>query len=133
MMETSVRLVLEPSSSVWGDEDYLWDDAITLLWRELEAEVGRSSVLRMHRAVPGTKGSATSVVLALALSEDFAIAAAVIESWLSRAKDRRISISSDLEGVTRSVTLSSAHIDHEGGVAAALAGLTGVDGRAKEG
>jgi hypothetical protein len=73
------------------------------------------------------------VVLALALSEDFAIAAAVIESWLARAKDRRISISRDLDGVTRSVTLSSALIGQEGGVAAALAGLTGVDGRAKEG
>jgi membrane-associated two-gene conflict system component 1 (EACC1) len=127
-MSESEDFVLTPHSSVWGDEDDRWADAVALLWGQLENEIGRPAVVRRREPVPGTKGTLDSVMLALAAPGAFASSIAVVEYWLQRASDRSVTIRRAGAPSSESVTIT-AHDVRDGSFAAMMRSLAPIPTR----
>jgi hypothetical protein len=103
-------IAVDPRNDQYDPDDERWLDQVTGLYRELGTEVG---VAREGRPVPGAKGVADHVTIALSSAGAFHAAVMCFRAWLGRDRDRRIHIRWDDGGVERSVTLSGDAVDAE--------------------
>lgn len=90
------ELVLAPGTASFDPEDDRWRQQVSLLFTNLEAEVG--GVRREFTTVAGTKGSAASVILALGSAGAFTAALQFFRAWLDRDKSRHLEVGIDVDG-----------------------------------
>jgi len=102
-------IAVDPRNDQYDPDDEGWLDQVTGLYRELDTEV---CVVRGGQPVPGTKGAADHVTVALSSAGALQAAVMCFRAWLGRDRDRRIHIRWD-DGVERSVTLTGDAIDAE--------------------
>jgi hypothetical protein len=90
-MSVTVDVSLAPQSSRYDESDDRWRDQVADLAHDLRVE---TESLRAERAVvPGSKGAAVELVLALGEAGVFTTALEVMRVWLARDKSRSIKLS----------------------------------------
>ena len=103
-------IAVDPRNDQYDPDDESWLDQVTGLYRELDTEVG---VAREGQPVPGTKGVADHVTIALSSAGAFQAVVVCFRAWLGRDRDRRIEVRWNDGGVERSVTLTGDAVDAE--------------------
>lgn len=122
-MADNVIIGLVPNSARYDADDDRWRDQVADLVRDLRVETGSLSIART--AVPGTKGSLDSLVLALGSAGVFTTALDVLRVWLARDKTRSVDLTyTDREGKQQrlNVTATNSGSDALAPVIAAVAG-----------
>lgn len=90
-MPVMVDVSLAPQSSRYDETDDRWRDQVADLAHDLRVET--ESLRAEHTPVPGTKGTAVELVLALGEAGAFTTALEVMRVWLARDKTRSIKLS----------------------------------------
>lgn len=122
-MADNVIIGLVPNSARYDADDDRWRDQVADLVRDLRVETGSLSIART--AVPGTKGSLDSLILALGSAGVFTTALDVLRVWLARDKTRSVDLTyTDREGKQQrlNVTATNSGSDALAPVIAAVAG-----------
>jgi Effector Associated Constant Component 1 len=90
MSEQVVRLHIAPGSERFDTDDERWRSQANDLYTELRREV--DGVERQSTAVPGSKGTIESVILALGSANAFGAAVLCFKAWLQRDRTRFLEI-----------------------------------------
>jgi hypothetical protein len=106
--ESPLRLIVDARNDQYDPDDDRWVDQAGTLYRELRTQV---DVVPGGQPVPGAKGAIDQLIIALGSAGAFDAAVMCFRAWLGRDRDRRIDLTWDDGGVTRSVTLTGEAID----------------------
>lgn len=105
------ELVLEPRTDRFHADDDRWLAQVSLLFQELQREVG--GVSRRHEPVAGTKGGVEVVIMALGSAGAFTAGLEMLRSWLGRDRSRKLDISYTVDGRTETVSIAGDAIDKD--------------------
>jgi hypothetical protein len=83
-----IELQIAPASSALPSSDQRWQNQVAQLLGELKRNAGE--VRKEITPVPGQKGGAEAIILALGSSGAIAATVTIIRAWLARAADRSI-------------------------------------------
>ena len=107
----TIELALVPHSDKFDAEDERWQEQVSLLFRELQREVG--GVTRRRQPVEGTKGGADMVIMALGSAGAFTAGLEMVRAWLGRDRSRKLDISYTVDDRTETVSISGDGIDKD--------------------
>lgn len=105
------ELTIEAGNDDYDAGDERWRSQVVDLYNGLDDEVGE--VRRDLATVPGAKGGAASVILALGSAGAFTAAVQYFKSWLGRDKSRRLEVSWEVDGRKESVSVSGDAMSEE--------------------
>ncbi|MBU2669430.1 hypothetical protein KOI35_38550 [Actinoplanes bogorensis] len=105
-MPDTLELLLVARNDRYDDEDPRWLDQIADLTGDLRRET--EALRRTREAVPGTKGMAEQLVLALGTAGAFHTTLEVVRAWLARDRHRALTITvTSADGAERTVVVSA--------------------------
>lgn len=105
----AAQLRLNISSDAYPTSDQRWRNQVDGLLGDLKRKGGE--VRREITPVPGQKGGAEAIILALGSSGAIAAAVTVFKAWLQRADDRSIEIEGVIDGREVKLKLTGRNID----------------------
>lgn len=85
-----MELTIKPRSERFDGADARWREQVGAFYRDLRAEVEETHIARTP--IPGEKGPATDIILALGSSGALSAAVAVFKAWLARDRTRSLEI-----------------------------------------
>ena len=97
------------SSDALPSSDQRWRTQVDGLLSDLKRNAGE--VRKEITPVPGQKGGAEAIILALGSSGAIAAAVTVFRAWLSRSADRSIEIEGSVDGRAVKLKLNGRNID----------------------
>jgi hypothetical protein len=103
------RFRLSVTSDAYPASDQRWRNQVDSLLGDLKRNAGE--IRREITPVPGQKGGAEAIILALGSSGAIAAAVTVFKAWLQRSTDRSIEIDGVLDGREVKLKLSGRNID----------------------
>ena len=92
----SIELQLLPASTDYATHDARWQNQVQQLLTDLRRNAGE--VRKEITPVPGRKGGAEAIILALGTSGAVSAAVTVFRAWLSRSADRKLTIRGRVDG-----------------------------------
>jgi hypothetical protein len=101
---SAVEFVIEPRSDRFDPDDPRWSRQVTDLCRTVRTEIG--GFRREVSAVEGSKGGVETLILALGSAGAISGAVEAFRAWLGRSQDRSLTITADVNGQTRSFTVT---------------------------
>jgi hypothetical protein len=104
----ALELQLAPASSAFPSSDQRWQNQVAQLLNDLRRNAGE--VRKEITPVPGQKGGAEAIILALGTSGALTAAVAVFKAWLGRATDRAIRMKAKVGDRTVEIELSGSNI-----------------------
>lgn len=107
--EQALELVIEARTDRYDHTDDRWRDQVSQLHTSLRGEVG--GLRRERSAVPGTKGTVETVILALGSAGAFTAAIECFRAWLGRDRTRSLEISWWGDGRQERVVIQGEAID----------------------
>jgi hypothetical protein len=111
-MSPTVEVVISTETTKYAPDSPQWQREVAALHTELNRETG--AVTTQSTPVPGTKGTAVDVILALGTSGALVAAVEIIRAWLGRDKTRTITATwTDEDGKERRFTLTGENIDQQ--------------------
>lgn len=106
----ALRIELSAESDRYERDDPRWNEQVHQLVRELKREVGTVEVV--SQPVPGQKGGAEAIILALGTAGVFSSAVEALRQWLGRERTRSLTITmDDGTGSTRRFTVRGSELD----------------------
>lgn len=105
---SAIELQLAPTSSAYPSSDQRWQNQVAQLLNDLRRNAGE--VRKEITPVPGQKGGAEAIILALGTSGAITAAVAIFKAWLGRASDRAIRMKAKVGDRTVEIELSGANI-----------------------
>jgi hypothetical protein len=90
-MSDPLRVKITPTSTKYDEHDDRWRDQVADLVRTLRVNTDDALHVEKHD-VPGTKGAAAELILALGTSGVVSASIEVIRMWLARDKTRSIEL-----------------------------------------
>lgn len=103
-----LELQLAPSSTAFSSSDLRWQKQVAQLLNDLRR--GAGEVRREITPVPGQKGGAEAIILALGTSGAFTAAVAIFRAWLGRATDSAIQMTAKVGDRTVEINLTGTNI-----------------------
>jgi hypothetical protein len=111
-MSPAVEVAISTETAKYAPDSPQWQREVAALHTELHRETG--AVTTESTPVPGTKGTADDVILALGTSGALVSAVQVFRAWLNRDKTRTITATwTDDDGKERRFTLTGENIDQQ--------------------
>lgn len=107
----ALEVTLEAHSDRFDEGDGRWRDQVADLVTSLGREVG--GVRREVTPVPGSKGGAEAIVLALGSAGVFTAAVEMARSWLGRDRSRSLEITYLVDGQEQRVTVRGDAVSDE--------------------
>ena len=105
-----ISVELTPHSDRFDPDDVRWATQVGTLWQALTEEAG--TVRRDATQVPGKKGGAETIILALGSAGAITAMVEVVKAWLGRDRSRSLKITSvDAAGGRRTITVHGEQID----------------------
>lgn len=104
----ALELQLAPSSSAFPTSDQRWQNQVAQLLNDLRRNAGE--VRKEITPVPGQKGGAEAIILALGTSGALTATVAIFKAWLGRATDRAIRMKAKVGDRTVEIELSGSNI-----------------------
>src|ERR1700761_1876290 len=106
----SFKITVDPRNDQYDPDDDRWQDQVRTLYWDLHSQV---DVAAEGEPVPGAKGAADQIIVALGSAGAFEAAMICFRSWLGRDRNRRIDIRWNAGGAERSLTLTGEAVDEE--------------------
>jgi hypothetical protein len=107
----SAQFKLVATSDALPSNDQRWRNQVDGLLSDLKRNAG--DVRREITPVPGQKGGAEAIILALGSSGAITAAIAIFKAWLARASDRTIEIDGKIGGRQVQLKLTGQNIDEK--------------------
>jgi hypothetical protein len=89
--DPGVEIVVLPGSDRYDVSDERWSDQVAALYDQLRRDGG--SLRTKETSIPGQKGAASEVILALGSSGALTAAVAIFRAWLARDQSRSLTLS----------------------------------------
>jgi hypothetical protein len=106
-MGDPLQVTIAPSSDKYDEHDDRWRDQVADLVRNLRVNTDDALSVEKHN-VPGTKGAAAELILALGTSGVVTASVEVIRMWLARDRTRSIELTYvTAEGETRTFSCTA--------------------------
>ena len=106
---TSAQFKLVVSSDALPSSDQRWRNQVDSLLGDLKRNAGE--VRKEITPIPGQKGGAEAIILALGSSGAIAAAVTIFKAWLSRSADRSIDIDGIIDGREVKLKLTGRNVD----------------------
>jgi hypothetical protein len=106
---TALELIIEAKSDRYDPLDDRWLTQTNELYTALCRDVGGARLERT--AVPGAKGTAEAIILALGSAGVFTAAVEFFRAWLGRDRTRSVEISWNVDGVEQKVVMRGDALD----------------------
>jgi hypothetical protein len=106
---TSLEITIHPASTRFAAEDDGWRRQVIALYEALRDDA--APVRRETRPTPGRKAGGEVIIAALGTSGAIAAAVQVFNAWLSRARDRSITVTVDDGGKVTTVAVDGTNVD----------------------
>ena len=111
-MSPTVEVAISTETAKYAPDSPQWQREVAALHTELHRET--DAVTTQSTPVPGTKGTAVDVILALGTSGALVATVEIVRSWLGRDKTRTITATwTDEDGKERRFTLTGENIDQQ--------------------
>lgn len=104
----ALELQLAPASTALPTSDQRWQNQVAQLLNDLRR--GAGEVRKEITPVPGQKGGAEAIILALGTSGALTAAVTIFKAWLGRAADRTIKMKARVGDRVVEVELSGTNI-----------------------
>lgn len=104
----ALELQLAPTSSALPSSDQRWQNQVAQLLNDLRRNAGE--VRKEITPVPGQKGGAEAIILALGTSGAITAAVAIFKAWLGRSGDRVITLKGKIGERAFEVELTGSNI-----------------------
>jgi hypothetical protein len=106
-----LEVTLSAESVRYDPGDVRWAEQVGQLVRQLRREVG--TVRLVSEPLPGSKGGAEAIILALGSAGAFTAALEVFRAWLAREASRSLTVTFQKGAITRRLTVRGSELDRD--------------------